>query len=88
VTYHTDEWCSDGPAEFPEHEWVIANHVFDSIVESIYPECPRNGNALEEYQEEETEAAHCVRIEDLENVHSALEGDNIKKELEPTLNLK
>jgi hypothetical protein len=39
-TYHTDEWRRDGPTQLPEHEWIVANHVFDAIIKAVYSECP------------------------------------------------
>lgn len=39
-TYHTDEWTSVQPAEFPEFHRVVANHFFDTIIESINTKCP------------------------------------------------
>lgn len=39
-TYTTDEWARIQPAKFPETHWIVANHFFDAIVESIDAECP------------------------------------------------
>lgn len=81
-TYHTYEWCSDGPTELPEHEWVVANHVFDAIIKSIYSKCPWNSNTFKEDQEQETEATNSIWIKDLENIHSTLKQNNVKKHSE------
>lgn len=59
-TYHTNERCSDGPTQLPKHEWVVANHVFDAIIKSVYSKCPRNSDAFKEDQEQEAEATHGV----------------------------
>lgn len=72
-TYHTDEWRRDGPTHLPEHEWIVANHVFDAIIEAIYSECPWNSNAFKEDQEQQAEATDSIWIEDLEHIHSTLE---------------
>lgn len=71
-TYKADAWRGEHPAEFPPYHWVISNHVFDAIVESLDAVAPRNGNALEEDEEEKTETGHRVRIQNLEHEHSAL----------------
>lgn len=76
-TYETDGGSGDGPAELPPLGRVVADHVLDAVVEPIHAERPRDRNALEEDEEQQTEAGHRVRIEDLENVHSALLGENI-----------
>lgn len=72
VTYNTNCWCSEYPAEFPPTNWIVANHVLDTIIESVTTECPRNGNTFKEDHEEQTETTHSVWIENLEHVHSAL----------------
>lgn len=60
------------PAELPPSNWVIPNHVFNAIIESLNAKAPRHWNALKEDQEQQAEAADSVWIEDLEHVHSAL----------------
>lgn len=75
VWYTTNEanaWRCEDPAELPPAHWVVADHVLDSIVESLDSVAPRDRDALEEDQEEKTEPTDGVRVEDLERVHPAL----------------
>lgn len=71
-THETNAWCGEDPAEFPPAHRVVSNHVLNSIVESLDSIAPRDRNALEEDQEEKTETADSVRIQNLEHVHSTL----------------
>lgn len=72
-THKANAGCRDDPAELPPSYGVVADHVLDAIIEAAYAEGPRDGDALEEDQEQETEAGHCIGVEDLEHVHSTLE---------------
>lgn len=72
LTYTTDEWGCEAPAEFPETHWIVANHLFDAIVESIDTECPWNRYAFEKDEEKQTKTADRIRIQNLEDIHSAL----------------
>lgn len=71
-TYNANARCCNGPAEFPPCHWVVSNHVFDAIIESINTECPRDRHTFEEYQEQQTETTDRIRIKDLEHVHTTL----------------
>lgn len=71
-TYTTDEWGCEAPAEFPEAHWIVANHLFDAVVESVDSECPWNGYAFEKDEEEQAETADRIRVQNLEDIHSAL----------------
>lgn len=72
VTYNTNGWCKSNPAELPPNSGIIANHLLDAIVETVHSERPGYRNALEEDQEQQTEARHGVGVQDLEYVHTAL----------------
>lgn len=71
-TYNADEWTCVKPAEFPEFHWIVANHFFDTIVESINAKCPRNRYAFEEDKEEQTKTANCIRVQYLKDIHATL----------------
>lgn len=73
LTYEADGWRRDRPAELPPLRWVVTDHVLNSIVEPINTERPRNRNALEEDKEQQTESRHSIRVENLEDIHSALQ---------------
>lgn len=77
LSYETNCWRCEDPAELPPGHWVIANHVLDAIVESLDSVAPGNRDALEEDEEEKTETTDRVRVEDLEHEHPAL-GDASK----------
>lgn len=72
ISYKADSRGGDDPGELPEEEWIVADHVLDAVVEAVDAERPWDGDALEEDQEEQTEAAHGVRVKQLEHVHAAL----------------
>lgn len=72
-TYDANEGTGEDPAEFPPSHWIVTDHFFDSIVESVDSKRPRNGDALEEYEEEQTKTAHGVGVQDLEDVHATLQ---------------
>lgn len=71
-SYQTDRRRRKHPAEFPPAHGIVSNHVLNSIVESLNAKAPRDGDALEEDEEEQTPAADSVRVENLEHVHAAL----------------
>lgn len=71
-THEADARSGEHPAELPPDHWVVSNHVFDAVVESLDAVAPRDGDALEEDEEEKAEAGDGVRIQDLEHEHSAL----------------
>lgn len=48
---NTDRRSRDDPAELPPRQWIVSNHVLDTIVETIHAKRPRDRNALEEHQE-------------------------------------
>jgi hypothetical protein len=70
--YEADGRGGDDPGELPEEEGIVADHVLDAVVEAVDAERPRDGDALEEDEEEQAEAAYGVRVEQLEHVHAAL----------------
>ena len=72
ITYDADQWSSDAPAEFEPTSWVVANHVFETVVEAIHSKTPGNGNAFEEDKPQEDQVATGVAVEQLEHVHPAL----------------
>lgn len=76
ITYHTDEWGCVEPTEFPEFHWIIANHFFDTIVESINTKCPRNRHTFEKDKEEQTKTTNRIRVQYLEDIHSTLQKNN------------
>lgn len=71
-TYEADTRRGHNPAELPPGHRVVADHVLDAVVESLDAVAPRDRDALEEDEEEQTEPTDCVRVEDLEHVHAAL----------------
>lgn len=71
-TYKTDCWAADDPGELPPPDRIIANHVANGLIESISSECPRESNAFEENDPEESQAAHGIFIQQIENIHSSL----------------
>lgn len=70
--YEADERSRDDPAELPPSDGIVTDHVLDAVVEAAHAEGPGDGNALEEDEEQQAEAGHGVRVEDLEDVHAAL----------------
>jgi hypothetical protein len=72
-THHTNGRSADDPTELPPLDRVVANHVPNGLVEPIRPEGPRESNALEEDDPEEHKPAHGVLVQEMEDVHSALE---------------
>lgn len=73
VTYNANSRRKSDPAELPPDGGVVADHFLDAVVEAVDTERPRDGDALEEYQEEQAEPGDGVRVENLEHVHSTLE---------------
>ncbi len=71
-THNANEWSSDAPAELEPTSWVVSNHVLNAVIETVHPETPRNGDALEEDEPKENQIAAGVAVEKLENVHAAL----------------
>lgn len=71
-THNTDRRSRDNPAELPPRQRVIADHVLNTVVETIHSERPRYRNALEEHQEQQTETTHSVWVQNLEHVHTTL----------------
>lgn len=69
---NTDRRSRNHPAELPPRQGIVSDHVLDTVVETIHTERPRDRNALEEHQEQQTETTHRVRVENLEYVHAAL----------------
>lgn len=69
---NANEWSSDAPAELEPTSWVVSNHVLNAVIETVHPETPRNGDALEEDEPKENQIAAGVAVEKLENVHAAL----------------
>lgn len=61
-TYKADARSGEHPAELPPNHRVVSNHVFDAVVESLDAVAPRDGDALEEDEEEQTEPGHGVRV--------------------------
>jgi len=49
---HTNGRCGKRPAYLPPETGIVAYHVSYAIIKSVHPECPRDGDALEEHQEE------------------------------------
>lgn len=78
-THKADARCRDDPAELPPSHGVVTDHVLNAIVEAAYTKRPGDGDALEEDQEQETEAGHCIWVENLEYVHSTLEKSHFYK---------
>lgn len=70
---HANGRSRHAPAELPPAHRVVADHVLDSVVEPAHAVRPRNGDALEEHEEEQAEPTHRVRVENLEDVHATLE---------------
>lgn len=75
ATYDAYKWGGDGPAELPPLHWVIPDHIPDAVVKSVDAESPRDGDALEENEEEQTKPADGVGVENLEHVHATLMAD-------------
>lgn len=71
-TYNANGGRSDGPTKFPPSHWIVANHVLNSIVETIHTKSPRDRDAFEENEEQQTETTDRIRVQNLENVHAAL----------------
>lgn len=72
-THNADSRRKSDPAELPPDSRVVADHLLDTIVEAVHTKRPGYGDALEEDQEQQTEAGDSIRVEDLEDVHTTLE---------------
>ncbi len=71
-TYNANKRSSDAPAEFKPTSWVIADHIFNSIKETVGTEAPGNGDALKKDEPKEDEVTARIAVEQLEHVHSTL----------------
>lgn len=67
----TDGGGDDGPAGDEEVAGVVADHVVHRQAEPPGSESPRDCNALEEHQEEQTHTAGCILVKQLEHVDAA-----------------